>query len=118
MNACLLKTLMLYIDSMIMVQHLSLRGQLLCPVFCFCSQAFSILRLWGRNKAYGGRIKAQFFAFTANFFPFYGYGAAVRPAGAALKPSILLFKLSNFHFTLLGARLGLRGGNKAKYFAF
>ena len=90
MNACLLKTLMLYIDSMIMVQHLSLRGQLLCPVFCFCSQAFSILRLWGRNKAYGGSIKAQYFAFMPMLFPFYSYGDAFRPAGAAIKPSILL----------------------------
>ena len=73
--------------------RLRLRGRLLCIVFCFCSQAIPILRLWGRNYACGGGFYAQDFAFSAKQFPFYAYGSAIRPAGAACKAGILFFKI-------------------------
>ena len=65
-----------------------------------------------------GGIKAQYFAFSTKYFSFYCYGAAIRPAGAALKPNILHLQSSNFHSTVMGPHLGLRGGIKAQYFAF
>ena len=43
--------------------QLGLRGRRYSPVFCFLSQAVSILRLWDRDWACGGGIKAQYFAF-------------------------------------------------------
>ena len=59
----------------VFLQKLTMAGmneiwRLLCPVFCFCSQTISILRLWGRMQGCGGGIKAQYFAFIAKHFPF------------------------------------------------
>ena len=72
-------------------------------------EIFSFYCLGPAIKACGGGIKSQYFAFSVKQFPFYSYGGAIRPAGAVLKPSILLFKPSIFHFTLMAARLVLRG---------
>ena len=68
--------------------------------FQFLNPIISILRLWGRNKACGGGIKAQYFAFAAEYFPIFGYGAV----------------FSNFR--LWGRIKACGGGIKAQYFAF
>ena len=91
---------------------------LLCPVFCFCSHAFYIVRLWGRIYACGGGKKDKYFAFLPKFVPFYGYWAAIRHAGAAQKRSYLLFQASNLHFTPSGPYLGLRGRLLSPVFCF
>ena len=73
--------------------------------------------MWPRLSLRGG-FYTQYVAFLAKLSPFYDHGAAIKPARAALKASILLLQQSNFHFTLVGPRLSLRGGIKAQYLAF
>ena len=63
----------------------------------------------GPHLGLRGGFYAQYFAFTAKHLTFYAYGDAITPAVAAFLPSILLFQPSNFHFKLIGSRLGLRG---------
>ena len=51
-------------------------------------------------------------------FPFYGYESAFRTAGADFMPSILLLQTNNFHSTVMGPLLGLRGRLLCPIFCF